>query len=93
MQKPAIGDGGMAQVMDEQLAVHIGGHVAFRFQFGHRGERIFERPAVEDQMIIRLGEHPQRIFRALCLGHDGHHFADARFHQAHHRLKREIGGQ
>ena len=79
--------------MNEELAVNIRLHVVFRRHARHVWDRIFEAALVENQFIIRLREHPERVLPRVLVFHNRHHLADARLDEADQRVKRIIGGE
>ena len=83
----------MAEVVDEQLAVHVGLHVPPGLEPGHVGHRVAEGGRVADERVVRLRVDQQRVARALLLAHDRDHLADARLDHAEHLSQRERGRQ
>jgi len=73
----------MAEVVDKQLAIDIGGHVVFRIEPRDCGHSGLEAPPVADQRVVGLRIDTQRVSLPVLLGDQRDHLPDARLHEPH----------
>ena len=88
-----VGEGGVAHVVQEELAVDPGGDVVHRLEAGQRGDFAAKAEAVDDQGVVGFGEELQRVFIQRVLRHDRDHLADAGLDEAQATVEIETLGQ
>ncbi len=92
---PPIGDRCMAQVVDVELAVHVGPNVVYGLYLRDRGLGPDKAGGVDDQGVVLLTEDPKGIFPPVRLRYQGDHLANAGFYEtdpvADIYLRREKG--